>query len=238
MVNPGKIYLIVHIAVYAIAAIIEVVKSRTYCNSEGEPEYIAYETSGVGRTPMGRRNGAYPRPHRRTAGTHGRSHVCRTVRTRSVSVAGTKGTRGSGTVDRFRMIRPMIVARAKVVIARVLRTIAVIVVAGTEIVVTGVIWTVVVSVVVTGTEIIVVTGVIWTVVVSVVVTGAEIIVVTGVIWTVIVPVVVTWTEAIVGPRGSLLVVVVTEPVTAPRAYVGVVVSSAPRSYCGVIPCLI
>ena len=112
----------------------------------------------------------------------------------------------------------MIVARAKVVIARVLRTIAVIVVAGTEIVV--------------------VTGVIWTVVVSVVVTGAEIIVVTGVIWTVIVPVVVTGTEIVVGPRGSLFVVIVTEAVTASRAYVGVVISSASWPYGGVIPCLI
>ena len=185
---------------------------------------------------MGRRNGAYPRPHRRTAGTHGRSHVCRTVRTRSVSVAGTKGTRGSGTVDRFRMIRPMIVARAKVVIARVLRTIAVIVVAGTEIVVTGVIWTVVVSVVVPGTEIIVVTGVIWTVVVSVV-TGTEIVVIAGGVRAVIVSVV-TGTEIVVGPRGSLFVVIVTEAVTASRAYVGVVISSASWPYGGVIPCLI
>ena len=133
----------------------------------------------------------------------------------------------------------MIVARAKVVIAGVLRTIAVIVVAGTEIVVvSGVIWTVVVSVVVTGAEIIVVTGVIWTVVVSVVVTGPEIIVVTGVIWTVIVPVVVTGTEIVVGPRGSLFVVIVTEAVTASRAYVGVVISSASWPYGGVIPCLI
>ena len=185
---------------------------------------------------MGWRNGAYPRPHRRTAGTHGRSHVCRTVRTRSVSVAGTKGTRGSGTVDRFRMIRPMIVARPKVVIAGVLRTIAVIVVAGTEIVVVpGVIWTVVVSVV-PGTEIIVVPGVIWTVVVSVV-PGTEIVVIAGVVRAVIVSVV-TGTEIVVGPRGSLFVVIVTEAVTASRAYVGVVISSASWPYGGVIPCLI
>lgn len=124
----------------------------------------------------------------------------------------------------------MIVARAKVVIAGVLRTIAVIVVAGTEIVVvSGVIWPVMVPVVVP--------GVIWTVVVSVV-TGPEIIVVTGVIWTVIVPVVVTGTEIVVGPRGSLFVVIVTEAVTASRAYVGVVISSASWPYGGVIPCLI
>ena len=166
---------------------------------------------------MGRRNGAYPRPHRRTAGTHGRSHVCRTVRTRTVSVAGTKGTRGSGTVDRFRMIRPMVVTRAKVVVAGVLRTITVVVVAGAEIVI--------------------VAGAIRTVIVSVVVTRAEIVIVTGVIWTVVVSVV-TWTEIVVRPRGSLFVVIVTEAVTASRAYVGVVISSASWPYGGVIPCLI
>lgn len=188
---------------------------------------------------MGRRNGAYPRPHRRTAGTHGRSHVCRTVRPRTVTVAGTKGTRGCGTVDRFRMIRPMVVTRAKVVVAGVLRTITVVVVAGAEIViVAGTIRTVIVSVVVTWAEIVVVAGVIRTVVVTVVVTQTEIVVVAGVIRTVVVTVVVTRTEAIVGPRGALLIVIVTEPVTAPRAYVGVVVPSAPRSYCGMIPCLI
>lgn len=133
----------------------------------------------------------------------------------------------------------MVVTRAKVVVAGVLRTITVVVVAGEEIViVAGAIRTVIVSVVVTWAEIVIVTGVIRTVVVTVVVTGPEIIVVTGVIWTVIVPVVVTGTEIVVGPRGSLFVVIVTEAVTASRAYVGVVVSSAPRSYCGMIPCLI
>jgi len=91
----------------------------------------------------------------------------------------------------------MIITRAKVVIAGVLRTITVVVVA-----------------------------------------RAEIVIVAWVIWTVVVSVVVPWTEAIVGPRGSLLIVIVTEPVTASRTYVGVVVSSAPRSYCGMIPCLI
>ena len=111
----------------------------------------------------------------------------------------------------------MIITRAKVVIAGVLRTITVVVVARAEIVIVA--W------------------VIWTVVVSVVVPGAVIVVV-WVIWTVVVSVVVPWTEAIVGPRGSLLIVIVTEPVTASRTYVGVVVSSAPRSYCGMIPCLI
>lgn len=186
---------------------------------------------------MGWRNGAYPRPHRRTAGTHGRSHVCRTVRPRSVTVAGTKGTRGSGSVDRFRMIRPMVVTRAKVVVAGVLRTITVVVVAGAEIViVAGAIRTVIVSVVVTWAEIVIVTGVIWTVVVSVV-TGTGIIVIAGVVRAVIVSVV-TWTEIVVRPRGSLFVVIVTEAVTASRAYVGVVISSASWPYGGVIPCLI
>lgn len=189
---------------------------------------------------MGRRNGAYPRPHRRTAGTHGRSHVCRTVRTRTVSVAGTKGTRGSGTVDRFRMIRPMIVARAKVVVAGVLRTVVVsVVVTGAEIVVVaGIIRTVVISVVVTWAEIVIVAGVIRTVVVPVVVTRAEIVVIAGVSRTVVVSVVVPGAEIVVGPRGSLFVVVVTEAVTASRAYVGVVISSASWPYGGVIPCLI